>query len=513
MSEEEKQSRGEGEQSAVVCGVEHFFSHFINRLEIFKIFINKCFIQQESIWLQAYCPAYVYKMGVACAAWVGSVAIGTTFFLSPFASVLTDRMGVCKTAVVGGVLAAGGLLGSSFVRDPRLLYLTYGALLGAGGSLAYTPSLVVLGQYFRQRLGLANGLVTAGSSAFTMALPPLLSHILDRLGLAATFQILSLLMCTIILSALAFRPLKQPMATPLTVSPEPRRIINRSNWRNRRYVLWTLSIPLALFGYFVPYVHLKPSRDIPLQKSSKNSLDRYVYKTTKTDVFWKCDARINRKDIADSVGGKAPGEEIEGRRRQGYTDDLKQWTGRHTYEEMKRMLEEIQHVRDILPNSVNGGWLVTCIGLTSGVGRLLFGKLADRPGVNPIVLQQISFALIGVVTMTLTLANSMPSLMVICLLLGLGDGCFISLLGPIAFELVGQEGASQAIGFLLGMCAVPLTVGPPIAGYLYDRLGNYTLAFLLAGVPPLVGAALMFIIHRMPVPAPETSSSTPPKDL
>ncbi|UYV70893.1 hypothetical protein LAZ67_8001017 [Cordylochernes scorpioides] len=30
----------------------------------------------------------------------------------------------------------------------------------------------------------------------------------------------------------------------------------------------------------------------------------------------------------------------EGRRR-GYTDDLKQWTARHTYEEMKRMAEEV----------------------------------------------------------------------------------------------------------------------------------------------------------------------------
>ncbi|UYV79301.1 hypothetical protein LAZ67_17002009 [Cordylochernes scorpioides] len=33
--------------------------------------------------------------------------------------------------------------------------------------------------------------------------------------------------------------------------------------------------------------------------------------TSKTDVFWTCDARISRRDIADSVRGKSPGEEIE----------------------------------------------------------------------------------------------------------------------------------------------------------------------------------------------------------
>jgi MCP family monocarboxylic acid transporter-like MFS transporter 10 len=48
--------------------------------------------------------------------------------------------------------------------------------------------------------------------------------------------------------------------------------------------------------------------------------------------------------------------------------------------------------------------------------------------------------------------------------MGLFDGCFISLLGPIAFDIVGPAGASQAIGFLLSLCSIPLTVGPPIAG-------------------------------------------------
>ena len=43
-------------------------------------------------------------------------------------------------------------------------------------------------------------------------------------------------------------------------SPEYDSIIDQvvylDNWRNKRFVIWTLAIPLALFGYFVPYVHL-----------------------------------------------------------------------------------------------------------------------------------------------------------------------------------------------------------------------------------------------------------------
>ena len=52
----------------------------------------------------------------------------------------------------------------------------------------------------------------------------------------------------------------------------------------------------------------------------------------------------------------------------------------------------------------NGGILVTCIAATSGIGRLIFGKVADLPNVNRILLQQISFVAIGLCTMLLTAA-------------------------------------------------------------------------------------------------------------
>lgn len=66
--------------------------------------------------------------------------------------------------------------------------------------------------------------------------------------------------------------------------------------------------------------------------------------------------------------------------------------------------------------------------------------------------------------MLMTAANEFWVLELIALGMGLFDGCFISLLGPIAFDLCGQSGAGQAIGFLLGFCSLPLTIGPPVAG-------------------------------------------------
>ena len=103
------------------------------------------------------------------------------------------------------------------------------------------------------------------------------------------------------------------------------------NWRNKRFVVWTLAIPLALFGYFVPYVHLPMfAKEIPL-------------------------------------------------------DDDEQRNGEKAAQ------------------------LIMCIGVSSGLGRLISGFLADLPVIkrngNRILLQQISFFSIGIWTMLLTLAQ------------------------------------------------------------------------------------------------------------
>lgn len=319
---------------------------------------------------------------------MGSLCVGLIFLCSILASILTDRFGVRRICFIGGLLASIGMYMSSLSTNLTHLYLTYGVILGIGGSLAYAPSLVILGHYFKKRLGLANGLVTAGSSLFTIIMPILLKKLIISKGIHSTLAYLSILMSLLMICALTF----QEKLTPQNDSKfneinnikkdsekHKRDLFSRSLWHNKLYILWVFAIPVALFGYFVPFVHL------------------------------------------------------------------------------------VRYAKDQIPEA-NGEILVTCIGAFSGVGRFITGPIADVSNVNRIVLQQIAFLSIGILTMMLTVANSMPFLLIICCGLGLFDGCFISLLGPIAFDLVGPNDASQAIGFLLCFCSLPLTIGPPVAG-------------------------------------------------
>ncbi|XP_023012272.1 monocarboxylate transporter 10-like protein kar [Leptinotarsa decemlineata] len=343
------------------------------------------------------------------AALVGSFAMGTTFFVSPVSGMLTDYIGLRKTTFLGGAIASSGMFLSSFFVDNIVaLCITYGIMYGLGGSLAYTPSLAILGHYFKRYLGKVNGFVTAGSSVFTVVMPYAIDALLKAFGVVWTLRTLALVSSLIMVCAFLFKPTNKNV-TSKKISVKD--VFNTSLTKNRRYVFWAMGIACSLFGYFVPYVYMLKFVSANFDKGSDTKLP------------------------------------------------------------------------------------ILCIGVTSGLGRLIFGYIADLPKVNRIYLQQLSFFSIGLLTILLPFsAGKYGWLIVIVLGMGLFDGCFISLLGPIAFDICGREGATQAIGFLLGICAIPLTIGPYIAGVILDNTSSYTLPLILAGIPPILGSLGMFAL-------------------
>ncbi|XP_063288146.1 monocarboxylate transporter 8 [Pelobates fuscus] len=357
-------------------------------------------------------------------AWVGSLAMGMIFFCSPVVSIFTDRLGCRKTSSGGAAVAFIGLLSSSFTNSLGVRYFTYGILFGCGSSFAFQPSLVILGHYFKKRLGLANGIVAGGGCVFTMCLPFILMTLGKAIGLASTFQVLSALMFIQIFLSLTFKPLLPP---PIDYNKEKenvpgrikmhqclvqtRKYFNMQVFRKKTYRIWVCGIATTVLGYFVPYVHLM----------------KFV--------------------------------------NQRFKENTQDWV------------------------------LLVCIGAASGIGRLASGKIGDCiPGLKKVYLQVASFLLLGILSMMLPLCKVFTSVIVVCLFLGLSDGFLISMMSPIAFELVGPMQASQAIGYVLGLMAIPMTAGPPIAGLLRDYNGSYDLAFYLAGVPPLVGAIILLFV-------------------
>lgn len=190
--------------------------------------------------------------------------------MSIFASILADRIGIRKVGCFGALLSTVGLLSSAFVTQLELLYLTYGILIGVGGAFIYSPSLVILGHYFRKKMGLVNGLVSFGSALFSVSFSQILPVLIERVQLKNTLLILSGLEATMVFCAMTWKPVlvKESTMSQLTLSSESiyehvhdccswtKKFLNVDIWKNKGYVIWALSCGIALFGYFVPFVHL-----------------------------------------------------------------------------------------------------------------------------------------------------------------------------------------------------------------------------------------------------------------
>lgn len=370
---------------------------------------------------------------------VGSLTLGTTFILSPVAGVITDKIGMRYTVMLGGLFTSSGMFLSSFaLHDINIMYLTYGVMYGIGAALTYSPSLAVLGHYFDRYLGKVSGFATTGSSVFTAVMPFVYHHLLQTYGLTTTLRIIAILssliipcailyesppatakksndQCATTKSVVAVAPTKEDTrkrenAKEMKLIKMIKSAIYMDNWRKKRYVIWVFAITISQLGYFIPYVHMS----------------NFVNKT--------------------------------------------------------------------FPGS-NRNLPVSCIGIASGVGRLIFGFVADLPNVNRLVMHQISVGLVGVTTMILAGVNSYTLAIVCVLALGLCDGCYVTLMGPIAIEVCGPRGGSQAIGFLLGLCSIPLTIGPVLAGIIFDRTDSYTTVFLISGLSPIVATVFMFLLR------------------
>lgn len=377
----------------------------------------------------------LYAVFFSISALVGSLAMGMTFLLSPISGILTVLLGIRMTAVLGGSIATAGMvLSSFFVNNLDVLYFTYGIMYGLGASFAYTPSLAILGHYFKKYLSLVNGIVTIGSSVFTVVMPPIMEGMISNFGLPGLFRLLGFFAFCMALCGLLFKPIpamvltsnKQKGFKPLFLS-----IVNVHIWKSRRYMFWSLAMPVALWGYFVPYVHIK-------------KFIQYNY------------------------------------------------------------------------SNVNENLPLQCIAAGSGVGRLFFGWIGDRPRVDKILLQQVAFYVIGVSTILLPFVNNFGVLVAIALFMGLFDGAFISLIGPVAIELCGAAYAAQGIGCMLGLAAPAMSIGPPVAGYLYRLRESYTLPFVVAGVTSIVGSTIMFAVRFYPNPSIRNTTNgiaTHPTDL
>ncbi|CAI6081708.1 unnamed protein product [Clonostachys chloroleuca] len=130
----------------------------------------------------------------AVLAFVGSLAAALISAMALVNSVVLQKFGARKTAMMSMVLVSLSELLSSFTfQNITALFFTSGFMMGLGVSLGFSASSTIPAQYFSRRLGLANGIVFAGGGLGGATTSFALDELLNRLGPAWTFRCLALM--------------------------------------------------------------------------------------------------------------------------------------------------------------------------------------------------------------------------------------------------------------------------------------------------------------------------------
>jgi MFS family permease len=154
--------------------------------------------------------------------------------------------------------------------------------------------------------------------------------------------------------------------------------------------------------------------------------------------------------------------------------------------------------------AVSAAALVGYIGAGSLLSRLGLNAAAEKIGA--IVPFQFSCVLVAVACVIWRFAYSYPALVAFVLVMGISYGGVASLTPAVAIQLFGLEDIGELLGFLLLSYGVAGVVGPPIAGLLVDRSGNYRDIIWLALIASLAGVVASLLLRRAQS-APETEAS------
>lgn len=134
--------------------------------------------------------------------------------------------------------------------------------------------------------------------------------------------------------------------------------------------------------------------------------------------------------------------------------------------------------------------LLTFVTVGSGFGRIIFGRISDIRRFNRVYIAQISFLVVGLSNFCVPLTEIYTILAIDAFIFGFFGGCYLIINPVIVCDILGPHKVSYGLGMTFFIIAIPRTLGPLIAGWIYDALQSYAIAFYSLGATTCVSAIL-----------------------
>lgn len=154
----------------------------------------------------------------------------------------------------------------------------------------------------------------------------------------------------------------------------------------------------------------------------------------------------------------------------------------------------VLHATEVGFGRAVGVLAITVVGITTTGARVAVGILSDRVGRTTTFAA--SGALLGVATGALVAAPTATVYLGILAVFGVAYGGCGGLLGPVIADLFGEDRLNTLFAAASLSLAVAGLTAPPVAGFLFERLGSYTPALVLTGALGVCGAGCVVLAAR-----------------
>lgn len=155
----------------------------------------------------------------------------------------------------------------------------------------------------------------------------------------------------------------------------------------------------------------------------------------------------------------------------------------------------------------DAAWLVSLFGVGGVVGKLATGALLDR--YSPNLIGGLTLGSTALAFLLLIEQFSSPALIVVAMAVnGYASGTKLQIAGYLTTRFAGLKNFGKIFGMIAAMIAAGSSLGPVLAGWIYDTMGDYTAFLVLGVIASLVSAALIVTLPNYPrFAAPEAEQA------
>ncbi|KAJ8388226.1 hypothetical protein AAFF_G00135970 [Aldrovandia affinis] len=390
-----------------------------------------------------------FQEGKGLTAWVGSLVSGVGLIASPICSACVVNFGARPVTIFSGVMVAGGLMLSAFAPNVQFLIFSYGVVVGLGCGLVYAATVTITCQYFDKRRGLALGIVTTGTSVGGFLYATTQNELIELFGLEGCLLIIGAFSLNLMACAGPMRPLhppgyylKQRAASAAVAAKDP--------------IVVEIKDPLAAGG------DKGGSALARMGKRKWRACARYL-RTTGEFLQDRVFAALCVSLFLFSLGAFPP----------------------------VLFMEDVA-LSEGLIDGVSVVPLVSIVAITTGLGKLVLGTMADVRWINSTYLYALTEVGTGLALLIVPVSKTYVALQVLSGVVGFFSGNW-SITPYVTTEIVGIEELTQAYGILMFFGGFGILLGPPVMGWFYDWTQSYDIAFYFSGCCVILGGVCLFV--------------------